>query len=38
MFKSLIAFCLSRRAIVVAGLILFAAAGFIAFKLLNIEA
>ncbi len=38
MFKSLIAFCLSRRAIVVLGLLLFAGAGFIAFKRLNIEA
>lgn len=38
MFKSLIAFCLSRRAIVVVGLLLFAGAGFVAFKLLNIEA
>ena len=38
MFKSLIAFCLSRRAIVVAGLLLFAVAGLIGFKLLNIEA
>jgi len=38
MFKPLIAFCLSRRAIVVAGLLLFAVAGFVAFKLLNIEA
>ena len=38
MFKSLIAFCLSRRPIVVLGLLLFAAAGFVAFKLLNIEA
>jgi heavy metal efflux system protein len=38
MFKSLVAFCLSRRPIVVVALILFAAAGFIAFKLLNIEA
>ena len=38
MFKSLTAFCLSRRAIVVAGLFLFAVAGFVAFKLLNIEA
>jgi cobalt-zinc-cadmium resistance protein CzcA len=38
MFKSLIAFCLSRRAVVVAGLILFAVAGFVAFKLLNIDA
>jgi cobalt-zinc-cadmium resistance protein CzcA len=38
MFKSLIAFCLSRRAIVVSGLLLFAVAGLVAFKLLNIEA
>jgi cobalt-zinc-cadmium resistance protein CzcA len=38
MFKSLIAFCLSRRAIVVLGLLLFAAAGFVAFEKLNIEA
>ena len=38
MFKSLIAFCLSRRAIVVVGLLLFAGAGLIAFKALNIEA
>ncbi len=38
MFKSLIAFCISRRPIVVLGLIMFAGAGFIAFKMLNIEA
>ena len=38
MFKSLIAFCLSRRAIVVLGLLLFAGAGLVAFKKLNIEA
>ncbi len=38
MFKSLIAFCISRRPIVVLALILFAGAGLIAFKLLNIEA
>ena len=38
MFKSLIAFCLSRRAIVVVGLTLFAGAGLVAFKMLNIEA
>lgn len=38
MFKPLIAFCLSRRAIVVFGLMLFALAGFVAFKKLNIEA
>jgi heavy metal efflux system protein len=38
MFKSIVAFCLSRRPIVVVGLILFAGAGLVAFKLLNIEA
>ena len=38
MLKSLIAFCLSRRAIVVFGLLAFAGAGFFAFKKLNIEA
>src|SRR5271163_2798585 len=38
MFRSLVAFCLSRRAIVVVGLLLFAGAGLVAFKLLNIEA
>ena len=38
MFKSLIAFCLSRRAIVVAALLLFAGAAFLAFQKLNIEA
>jgi heavy metal efflux system protein len=38
MFKSLIAFCLGRRAIVVLGLLLFAGAGLVAFKKLNIEA
>jgi len=38
MFKSLIAFCLSRRAIVLLGLLLFAGAGIFAFKQLNIEA
>ena len=38
MFKSLIAFCLSRRAIVVFGLLMFVGAGFIAFRKLNIEA
>jgi cobalt-zinc-cadmium resistance protein CzcA len=38
MFKSLVAFCLSRRAIIVVGLLLFVGAGFVAFKLLNIEA
>ena len=38
MFKSLVAFCLSRRAVVVAGLVLFVGAGLIAFRMLNIEA
>ena len=38
MFKSLIAFCLSRRAIVVVGLLLFVGGGLVAFKKLNIEA
>jgi len=38
MFRSVIAFCLSRRAIVVLGLLMFAAAGLIAFSKLNIEA
>jgi cobalt-zinc-cadmium resistance protein CzcA len=38
MLKSLIAFCLSRRAIIVFGLVAFAGAGFFAFKKLNIEA
>lgn len=38
MLKTLIAFCLSRRAIVVFGLLLFAAAGVFAFRQLDIEA
>jgi heavy metal efflux system protein len=38
MFKSLIAFCLSRRAVVVFGLLLFVGAGVAAFQQLNIEA
>ncbi|MGA9392898.1 MAG: CusA/CzcA family heavy metal efflux RND transporter [Candidatus Sulfotelmatobacter sp.] len=38
MFKALISFCLSRRPIVLMGLLLFVGAGFVAFKLLNIEA
>ena len=38
MFKSLLAFCLSRRAIVVFGLLLFLAAGFAAYERLNVEA
>lgn len=38
MFKSLIAFCLSRRPIVVVGVLLFLGGGIVAFKMLNIEA
>src|SRR5215469_3455070 len=38
MSKSLIAFCLSRRTIVLFGLIMFMGAGFVAFQKLNIEA
>ncbi len=38
MIKFLLAFCLSRRAIVVFGLLLFAATGFVAYNKLNIEA
>ncbi len=38
MFKTLVAFCLSRRAVVVFGLMLFAGAGLVAFRALNIEA
>lgn len=38
MLKFIIAFCLSRRAIVVFGLILFAGAGLVAYKALDIEA
>jgi len=38
MFKSFLAFCLSRRTIVVLGLLLFTGAGLVAFKMLNIEA
>src|SRR5208282_3593269 len=38
MFKSIIAFCLSRRAIIVFGFLLFVGAGFFAYRELNIEA
>jgi heavy metal efflux system protein len=38
MFKSIFAFCLSRRAIIIVGLLLFAGASVLAFKNLNIEA
>jgi cobalt-zinc-cadmium resistance protein CzcA len=38
MFKSLIAFCLCRRPIVLMGLLLFIGAGLVAFERLNIEA
>ncbi len=38
MLNSIISFCLSRRAIVVFGLLLFAGAGYVAFESLDIEA
>src|SRR5579863_7683720 len=38
MLNTIIAFCLTRRAIVVFGLLLFAGAGFVAFQKLDIEA
>jgi cobalt-zinc-cadmium resistance protein CzcA len=38
MLKSVLAFCLSRRAIIVFGLLAFAGAGFFAFRRLDIEA
>src|SRR5580704_19025591 len=38
MFKTVLAFCLTRRAIVLFGLLFFGAAGFFAFNKLNIEA
>src|SRR5271163_3454010 len=38
MFKAALAFCLTHRAVVVLGLSMFAGAGFVAFKKLNIEA
>jgi cobalt-zinc-cadmium resistance protein CzcA len=38
MFKNLVAFCLSRRPIVLLGLLMFVGAGIVAFKKLNIEA
>jgi cobalt-zinc-cadmium resistance protein CzcA len=38
MLKSIVAFCLSRRAIIVFGLIGFVSAGYIAYQQLNIEA
>jgi len=38
MFKPIISFCLSRRAIIVFGLLLFVVAGFVAYNKLNIEA
>ena len=38
MFKSLLAFCLSRRPIVIAAVLLFLGGGIVAFKMLNIEA
>ena len=38
MFRSLVSFCISRRPIVLMALAMFVGAGFISFKLLNIEA
>ncbi|HTR41900.1 MAG TPA: CusA/CzcA family heavy metal efflux RND transporter [Pseudomonadales bacterium] len=38
MFKSFIAFCLSRRALVVLGLLMFTGAGYLSYQNLNIEA
>jgi cobalt-zinc-cadmium resistance protein CzcA len=38
MFRTIVAFCLSRRAIVVFGLLAFVGAGFFAYQKLNIEA
>ena len=38
MFKNFIAFCLSRRALVVLGLLMFGGAGYLAYKQLDIEA
>jgi cobalt-zinc-cadmium resistance protein CzcA len=38
MLNAIIAFCLTRRAMIVFGLLLFAGAGFVAFQKLNIEA
>ncbi len=38
MFKSILAFCLTRRAVIVLGLIMFAGGGFLAFEKINIEA
>ncbi len=38
MFKSVLAFCLTRRALVMLGLLMFAGAGLVAFQRLNIEA
>ena len=38
MFKSILAFCLTRRAIVLFGLLFFGGAGYFAFSRLNIEA
>jgi len=38
MFKSALAFCLTRRPVVVLGLLMFAGAGYLAFTKINIEA
>lgn len=38
MFRSVLAFCLTRRAVIVLGLLMFTAAGYVAFRKINIEA
>jgi cobalt-zinc-cadmium resistance protein CzcA len=38
MFKPILAFCLTRRAIIVLGVLMFLGAGYIAYKQLNVEA
>src|SRR5271166_2186166 len=38
MFKSILAFCLTRRALVLLGILIFGGAGLVAFQRLNIEA
>ncbi len=38
MFKAIVAFCLSRRPIILIGLAMFAGAGYVAFRALDIEA
>lgn len=38
MFKSIVGFCLTRRAVVILGLVMFVAGGYLAFKKIDIEA